>query len=71
MSALITLFVSDIQAFEFALDASSGGALIDRVRAPLGVFVATGLVAAYHFSVWRQDRSVLAETPGGSARSGG
>ena len=63
VSALITLLIIGYQAFEFTLEATSGGSLIDRVRAPLGVFVATGLVAAYHFSVWRQDRSVLAETP--------
>ena len=38
----------------------SGGSLVDRIRAPLGLLVATGLVFGYHFAVWRQDRAVLA-----------
>ena len=64
VSALITLLVLGYRLFEFALADQTGAALIDRVRAPLGLFVATFLVAAYHFGVWRQDRSALAEIPG-------
>lgn len=63
VSALITLLVLGFRLFEFALADDLGGALIDRVRAPLGLFVATALVAAYHFSVWRHDRAAQAETP--------
>jgi len=63
VSALITLLVLGFRLFEFALADSLGGALIDRVRAPLGLFVATALVAAYHFSVWRHDSSAKADTP--------
>ncbi len=64
VSALITLLVLGYRLFEFALDDQAGIALVDRTRAPLGLFVATALVAAYHFSVWRHDRSLAAESPG-------
>ena len=64
VSALITLLVLGYRLFEVALADQTGGALIDRVRAPLGLFVATAMVAAYHFSVWRRDKSALAEMPG-------
>ncbi|WP_247647202.1 DUF5671 domain-containing protein [Arthrobacter sp. E3] len=63
VSALVTLLVLGYRLFEFALADHGGGELIDRVRAPLGLFIATALVAAYHFSVWRQDRAV-APLPG-------
>jgi hypothetical protein len=62
VSALITLLVLGFRLFEFALADDPGGALIDRVRAPLGLFIATALVAAYHFSVWRQDRAAQVDT---------
>jgi hypothetical protein len=61
VSALITLLLLGYRLFEFTLADQAGGALIDRVRAPLGVFIATALVAAYHFSVWRHDKSALVE----------
>ncbi len=64
VSALVTLLVLGYRLFEFALDEQLVGALVDRTRAPLGLFVATALVAAYHFSVWRHDRSMAAENPG-------
>jgi hypothetical protein len=64
VSALITLLVLGYRLFEVALADQTGGVLIDRVRAPLGLFVATAMVAAYHFAVWRHDRSALAEMPG-------
>ncbi len=64
VSALVTLLVLGYRLFDFTLSGQAGAMLIDRVRAPLGLFVATALVAAYHFSVWRHDRSALAETPG-------
>ena len=59
--ALISLLVVGYRLFEFGLDGSSGAGLIDRVRAPLGVLVATALVFGYHFAVWRHDRAVIAE----------
>lgn len=58
--ALIALLVVGFRLFEFALEATTGGSLIDRVRAPLGLLVATALVFGYHFAVWRHDRSVTA-----------
>ncbi|HYH76569.1 MAG TPA: hypothetical protein VD841_03585, partial [Arthrobacter sp.] len=46
--------------FEFLLGEVSGGSAIDRVRGPLGLLVAAGLVAGYHFALWRRDRALLA-----------
>ncbi|WP_438853587.1 DUF5671 domain-containing protein [Agromyces sp. M3QZ16-3] len=60
--ALITLLVVAYRIFEFVLDPVASAALIDRIRAPLGLLVATALVFAYHFAVWRQDRALIAET---------
>ncbi|GAA1762957.1 DUF5671 domain-containing protein [Agromyces humatus] len=58
--ALIALLVVGFRLFEFGLDAASGASLVDRVRAPLGLLVATALVFGYHFTVWRRDRAVIA-----------
>jgi hypothetical protein len=58
--AVATLLVIGFRLFEFFLSDASGGSLIDRIRAPLGLLVATGLVFGYHFAVWRRDRAVLA-----------
>jgi Domain of unknown function (DUF5671) len=58
--ALIALLVVGYRLIDFALDPTTSGSLIDRVRAPLGLLVATALVFGYHFAVWRHDRSVIA-----------
>lgn len=58
--ALVTLLVIGYQLFSFALDGASGGSLLDRLRQALGLLVATVLVAAYHFTLWRHDRTVAA-----------
>lgn len=55
--ALITLLVIGYQVFSFALDGASGGSLLERIRQALGLLVATLLVAAYHFALWRRDRA--------------
>lgn len=60
--AVITLLVIGYRVFEFVLDPPSVATLVDRVRAPLGLLVATALVSAYHFAVWRRDRVMIAET---------
>jgi hypothetical protein len=61
--ALITLLVLGYLIFEFLLADVGGAALIERVRAPLGLLLATGGTAAYHFSVWRQDRAAGGTAP--------
>lgn len=58
--ALVALLVVGYRIFEFLLDSATGGTLVDRIRAPLGLLVATALVSGYHFSVWRHDRSATA-----------
>lgn len=64
--ALISLLVIGYRLFEFLLGDVSGGSVIDRIRAPLGLLVAAGLVAGYHFALWRHDRALLAaEAPAG------
>ncbi|WP_254678577.1 DUF5671 domain-containing protein [Arthrobacter sp. 24S4-2] len=55
--AVITLLVIGYRVFEFLLDGLTGGSLVDRIRAALGLLVATGLAAGYHFAVWRHDRA--------------
>lgn len=60
--ALIALLVIGYLAFEHLLDASGRGSLLGRVRAPLGLLTATGLVAAYHYGVWRRERAVTPPT---------
>ena len=61
--AIVTLLVIGYRLFEFALGDVTGDSLVDRVRAPLGLLVATGLAAGYHFAVWRRDRSAIAAAP--------
>ena len=58
--ALIALLVIAYRIFEFLLGEVSGGSAIDRIRGPLGLLVAAGLVAGYHFALWRRDRALLA-----------
>ncbi|MDQ0767599.1 hypothetical protein QF031_000348 [Pseudarthrobacter defluvii] len=58
--ALITLLVIGYRLFEFLLGEVTGGSVLDRIRAPFGLLVAAGLVAGYHFALWRHDRALLA-----------
>ncbi|MGO4237249.1 DUF5671 domain-containing protein [Pseudarthrobacter sp. YAF2] len=58
--ALITLLVIGYRLFEFLLSDITGGSVLDRIRAPLGLLAAAGLVAGYHFALWRHDRTLLA-----------
>jgi hypothetical protein len=61
--ALIALLVIGYRLFEFLLGDVSGGSLVDRIRAPLGLLVAAALVAAYHFILWRRERFIPAPQP--------
>lgn len=61
--AIVTLLVIGYRLFEFALGDFTGESLVDRVRGPLGLLVATGLAAGYHFAVWRRDRGAIAQSP--------
>ena len=66
--ALGALLVIGFRLFEFVLGDVSQGSLLDRMRAPLGLLVAAGLVSAYHFALWRRERALLtaAAPPPGS-----
>ena len=55
--ALITLLVLAFRIFEMFLDPVTVSAFVERIRAALGLLLATGLVAGYHFGVWRQERA--------------
>lgn len=68
--ALIALLVIGYRLFEYALGDVTGGSLIDRVRASIGVLVAAGVVAAYHFALWRRERTLLAVSPAKRAAIG-
>ncbi|MET1019145.1 MAG: DUF5671 domain-containing protein, partial [Microterricola sp.] len=58
--ALVALLIVGYGVFVFALDSTTSTSLIEQVRAPLGLLIATVLVAGYHFSVWRRDRAAVA-----------
>jgi len=60
--ALVALLVIGYRLFELALADVTGGSVVDRIRAPLGWLVAAGLASGYHFSVWRQDRTLKEST---------
>jgi hypothetical protein len=59
--ALVALLVIGYRLFEFLLGEATGGSLLERIRAPLGLLVAAGLVALYHFAQWRREHALLAE----------
>ncbi len=67
--ALVALLVVGYRLFEFLLAEVTGGSLVDRIRAPLGLLVATGLAAGYHFAVWQQDRTRQAAAGPGPKRT--
>ncbi|WP_307036054.1 DUF5671 domain-containing protein [Arthrobacter sp. B3I4] len=68
--AVAALLVIGYRLFEFLLANNlTGGSVVDRIRAPLGLLVATGLAAGYHFAIWRQDRSRLASADAGRKRT--
>ncbi len=58
LAAMVTLLVIGFRLFELLLGQVGSAGLLERVRAPLGVLLATGLVAGYHFALWRHDRAV-------------
>ncbi len=55
--AIVTVLVIGVNIFEFVLNSETGGSLLDRVRAEVGLLVATGGVAGYHFTLWNRDRA--------------
>ncbi|WP_405216089.1 DUF5671 domain-containing protein [Agrococcus sp. Ld7] len=65
--AIVALLVVGYRIFELVLDGSGGSALIERIRAPFGLLLATALVAGYHFAIWRRDRA--ASPPVGRTRA--
>ena len=56
--AIVTLLIVGYRLFEFALDAGGSDALVERIRAPLGLLSATVVVFGYHFAIWRRDRAL-------------
>jgi hypothetical protein len=61
--AIITVLVIGYRIFEFTLDPVTGGSLLERIRAAVGLLVATGLVAGYHFTLWNRDRALRGGEP--------
>ncbi|WP_091708326.1 DUF5671 domain-containing protein [Microbacterium sp. cf046] len=56
--AIVAVLIIGYRLFEFGLDAGGASGLVERIRAPLGVLTATAVVFAYHFTIWRRDRSL-------------
>lgn len=67
--ALIALLIIGYRLFEFMLAEVTGGSLLERIRAQLGLLVAAGLVAAYHFSLWRREHRLMAAAAPETART--
>lgn len=60
--ALVALLIIGFKVFTFVLESNGVfSGLIDSIRAPFGLLVATALVSIYHFAIWRGDREVLEE----------
>lgn len=55
--AIVTLLTLGFRLFSAVLGADEGG-LVDRIRAPIGLLLATTTVFAYHFAVWRRARAI-------------
>ena len=55
--ALVTLVIALIIAFEDVTKSRVGVATLFRVRVPLALVITTGIVAAYHAVVFRDDRA--------------
>lgn len=56
--AIVTLLLIGFRVFEYVLDPSGFTGFVERVRAPFGLLAATVVVFAYHFAVWRHDRTL-------------
>jgi hypothetical protein len=61
--AIVTVLVIGVRIFEVTLEPVSGGSLLERMRTELGLLIATGLVAGYHFTLWRRDRALRPNEP--------
>ena len=61
VAALVSLILVIYRVLESMLEGDDFGVLVDRTRAPFGVLMATGLVAAYHIVMWRRERHLLPE----------
>ncbi len=57
--AIITVLIIGYRLFEFALESGGSDALVERIRAPLGLLSATAVVFGYHFAIWRRDRALV------------
>lgn len=55
--AIITMLTLGFRLFSAMLGADEGG-LVDRIRAPIGLLLATTAVFAYHFAIWRRARAI-------------
>lgn len=56
LTALITLTVIVFRVTEGLIEGSTLSAVLDELRAPVGVLISTVLVAAYHLRLWRRER---------------
>ncbi len=61
VAALVSLILVIYRILESILEGDTFELLVDRARAPFGVLMATGLVAAYHIVTWRRERRLLPE----------
>lgn len=58
--ALVALIFTGYRLIEFILEPGRvASGLLDSLRAPLGLLVATALVSIYHYVLWRSDRDLI------------
>jgi Domain of unknown function (DUF5671) len=58
LGSLVSIMVT---AFGAALDGTFGGRTIYEMRVPIALLITVGLVAVYHWRIWRDDRERLPE----------
>ena len=67
--ALGSLVAVMVTAFGAVLDNSFGGETIYDMRIPIALLITVGLVAGYHWSIWRSDREQLPEEMRGADKA--
>ena len=60
--ALVSLVAVMVTAFGAVLDGTFGGTTIYDMRVGVALLITVGLVAAYHWSIWRSDREQLPDS---------
>lgn len=58
IAAIISLITVVYQLFEGILSSNLGASTVNEMRFALGILISTGIVAAYHWEIYRHERNV-------------